>query len=90
MEYLSKLSRPLTGEQSLNLGIEPNPHLETLSKAVDLARNKQVTHVLAVGGGSVIDGSKFITAGLYIQTTYGKLSKRTVNTLPRHYLWGVY
>ena len=31
-------------------GIEPNPHLETLSKAVDLARNKQVTHVLAVGG----------------------------------------
>ena len=44
-------------------GIEPNPHLETLSKAVDLARNKQVTHVLAVGGGSVIDGSKFIAAG---------------------------
>ncbi len=44
-------------------GIEPNPHVETLSKAVDFARNKQVTFVLAVGGGSVIDGSKFIAAG---------------------------
>ena len=43
-------------------GIEPNPHYETLVKAVDIAKKEQVTFILAVGGGSVIDGSKFIAA----------------------------
>jgi NADP-dependent alcohol dehydrogenase len=43
-------------------GIEPNPHFETLMKAVELAKKEQITYILAVGGGSVIDGSKFIAA----------------------------
>ena len=43
-------------------GIEPNPHLETLMKAVELVRQEKITFILAVGGGSVIDGSKFIAA----------------------------
>lgn len=45
-------------------GIEPNPHYETLMKAVELAKEKQVTFFLAVGGGSVIDGTKFIVAAM--------------------------
>lgn len=41
-------------------GIEPNPRYETLMKAAELAKAEQVDFVLAVGGGSVIDGTKFI------------------------------
>lgn len=42
-------------------GIEPNPHLETLMKAVDIVKKENITFLLAVGGGSVIDGVKFIS-----------------------------
>ncbi|PWI32455.1 hypothetical protein DI392_15480 [Vibrio albus] len=42
--------------------IEPNPHYETLIKAVNIAREERIDFILAVGGGSVIDGSKFIAA----------------------------
>ena len=43
-------------------GIEPNPSYQTCMKAVALVKEKQVDYILAVGGGSVIDGSKFIAA----------------------------
>ncbi len=43
-------------------GIEPNPHYETLSQAVVMAKQQQIDFIIAVGGGSVIDGSKFIAA----------------------------
>jgi NADP-dependent alcohol dehydrogenase len=43
-------------------GIEPNPTYETLMEAVRVAREKNVDFLLAVGGGSVIDGTKFIAA----------------------------
>jgi NADP-dependent alcohol dehydrogenase len=45
-------------------GIEPNPTYETLMEAVALAREKRIDFLLAVGGGSVIDGTKFIAAAL--------------------------
>ncbi|MFZ1326343.1 MAG: iron-containing alcohol dehydrogenase [Candidatus Contendobacter sp.] len=45
-------------------GIEPNPTYETLMQAVALARREQVDFLLAVGGGSVIDGTKFIAAAV--------------------------
>ncbi len=45
-------------------GIEPNPRYETLMKAVELARSENVTFLLAVGGGSVLDGTKFIAAAI--------------------------
>lgn len=45
-------------------GIEPNPAIETLRKAIALGREHQVDYLLAVGGGSVIDGTKLISAGL--------------------------
>ena len=43
-------------------GIEPNPLYETCLKAVDVVKSSQVQFLLAVGGGSVIDGTKFIAA----------------------------
>lgn len=46
------------------LGIEPNPAIETLRKAIALGKENKVDYLLAVGGGSVIDGTKLISAGL--------------------------
>ena len=43
-------------------GIEPNPAFETLIKAVEVVKENNITYLLAVGGGSVIDGTKFIAA----------------------------
>lgn len=43
-------------------GIEPNPAYETLMRAVEKIRAEKLDFLLAVGGGSVIDGSKFIAA----------------------------
>jgi len=48
-------------------GIEPNPHFETLMKAVALAKQEKITYILAVGGGSVIDGSKFIAGATFYE-----------------------
>ena len=45
-------------------GIEPNPHFETLMKAVAIIKEQKVDFILAVGGGSVIDGVKFISAAV--------------------------
>ncbi|WP_417154156.1 iron-containing alcohol dehydrogenase [Rikenella microfusus] len=45
-------------------GIEPNPQYETLVQAIGLAREQGVDFLLAVGGGSVIDGTKFIATAL--------------------------
>jgi NADP-dependent alcohol dehydrogenase len=43
-------------------GIEPNPAYETLIKAVNVVRRDGIDFLLAVGGGSVLDGTKFIAA----------------------------
>ncbi len=43
-------------------GIEANPSYETLMKAVALVKQENITFLLPVGGGSVIDGAKFIAA----------------------------
>ena len=46
-------------------GIEANPRYETLMKAVDVVRAEKIDFLLAVGGGSVIDGTKFIALASY-------------------------
>lgn len=48
-------------------GIEPNPHYETLMKAVTIIREQNINFILAVGGGSVIDGVKFISAAVHYE-----------------------
>ncbi|MGE4527291.1 MAG: iron-containing alcohol dehydrogenase [Rhodospirillaceae bacterium] len=45
-------------------GIEPNPRYETMMRAAETARAEKSDFILAVGGGSVIDGSKFLAAAL--------------------------
>lgn len=41
-------------------GIEPNPKYETLMKAVEIVKRENVDFILSVGGGSCLDGTKFI------------------------------
>ena len=48
-------------------GIEANPYYETLMKAVEIIREQKIDFILAVGGGSVIDGVKFISAAVHFQ-----------------------
>lgn len=43
-------------------GVEPNPSFETLMRAADIVRREKIDFILAVGGGSVIDGAKFVAA----------------------------
>ncbi|HNX56083.1 MAG TPA: iron-containing alcohol dehydrogenase [Prolixibacteraceae bacterium] len=59
-------------------GIEPNPHYETLMKAVEIVRKENISFLLSVGGGSVIDGTKFIAAAACYEGTdpWDILSKR--------------
>jgi NADP-dependent alcohol dehydrogenase len=78
-------------------GIEPNPKYDTLMKAVEIVKKEKIDFLLAVGGGSVLDGTKFINlAANYIgenpeNLLYGKYSDNdfdkiipigTVLTLP--------
>jgi NADP-dependent alcohol dehydrogenase len=43
-------------------GIEANPSYETCMKAVEIVKKEEIGFLLAVGGGSVLDGTKFIAA----------------------------
>ncbi len=56
-----QVKQALAGYDLLEFGgIEPNPKYETLSKAIDIVKREGVNFLLAVGGGSVLDGTKFI------------------------------
>lgn len=48
-------------------GIEPNPTYSTLMKAVAQIKANQLDYLLAVGGGSVIDGTKFVAAAVFAE-----------------------
>ncbi|MDO5532782.1 iron-containing alcohol dehydrogenase [Sutterella sp.] len=48
-------------------GIEPNPKIESVRRAVELCREKSIDFMVAVGGGSVIDATKAIAAGVFYQ-----------------------
>jgi NADP-dependent alcohol dehydrogenase len=43
-------------------GIEPNPTYETSMKAVEIIKEKKIDFLIAAGGGSVVDATKFIAA----------------------------
>lgn len=66
-------------------GIEANPHYETLMQAVALVKDKGVDFLLALGGGSVIDGTKFVAAAACyegdawdIVKSYGSVVKKAL------------
>ena len=46
-------------------GIEANPTIETLDKAVTFGRENNIDYILAVGGGSVVDGCKYIASAFF-------------------------
>lgn len=46
-------------------GITSNPEYSILLKALELIKSKEIDYLLAVGGGSVIDGTKFLSAAVY-------------------------
>lgn len=48
-------------------GVESNPQYDTLIKALDMINAHNIDYLLAVGGGSVIDGSKFIAAASHYE-----------------------
>lgn len=58
-----QIAQALQGREWLEFGgVEPNPRVETLDKGVALAKEQGVSFILAAGGGSVIDGAKYIAA----------------------------
>lgn len=46
-------------------GIEPNPRIESVEEGVRLCKENNIDVILAVGGGSTIDCSKAIAAGVF-------------------------
>jgi len=75
-------------------GVPANPEYETLLEALEVIREKEIDFILAVGGGSVIDGVKFLSAAAKFEgkepwdilansiRTYKGLPFGTVLTLP--------
>ncbi len=67
-------------------GIPANPEYEVLLEALDIIKEEKVTFLLAVGGGSVIDGTKFLSAASLFEgeTPWDILSKniRTEKGMP--------
>ena len=61
-EVKAALATAGIGHVSEFSGIEPNPTFETLMRAVQQVKAEQIDFLLAVGGGSVIDGTKFVAA----------------------------
>lgn len=59
-------------------GIEPNPRFETLMKAVEIIRAQKIGFILAVGGGSVIDGVKFISAAVNFEGDAADILKKRI------------
>lgn len=59
-------------------GIEPNPRYETLTKAVAIIRAEKIGFILAVGGGSVIDGVKFISAAVNYEGDTAEILRKRI------------
>lgn len=63
-------------------GVEANPDFDTLMQAVALARKENVTWVLAVGGGSVLDGAKLVAAAIKYPGDAWDIPAKRMSKLP--------
>lgn len=62
-------------------GIPANPEYAVLMKALQVIKDENITYLLAVGGGSVIDGTKFLAAAaLYKGTTPWDILSKSIRT----------
>lgn len=48
-------------------GIEPNPRIESVRKGAQMCKEHNIDVLLAVGGGSTIDATKFMAAGAFVE-----------------------
>jgi len=48
-------------------GIEPNPRIDSVRKGANICKDKKIDVLLAVGGGSTIDATKFMAAGACVE-----------------------
>jgi len=67
-------------------GIPANPEYDVLMEALDIIKTENITFLLAVGGGSVIDGTKFLSAAALYKGEEPwnilKNSERTLEGMP--------
>lgn len=82
-----KVKKSLEKHQVVEFGgIPPNPEYSVLLKALKVIKEERITFLLAVGGGSVIDGTKFLSSAALYKGTQPwdilKESKRTFKGLP--------
>jgi NADP-dependent alcohol dehydrogenase len=65
-------------------GIEPNPRYETLMKAAKIIKDQKIDFLLAVGGGSVIDGVKFISAATHFDGDSKEILQKRMQITSEH------
>lgn len=66
-------------------GIEPNPKVDSVRKGIQICKDNKINFVIAAGGGSVMDASKFICAGANVDFDVWKFiseKKPVENVLP--------
>jgi len=63
-------------------GIEPNPQFDTLMKAAEMVRANDVDFLLAVGGGSVMDGTKFVAIAAKVDSNHSELLSHGFGPVP--------
>lgn len=62
-------------------GVPANPEYEVLLEALNVIKENNITYLLAVGGGSVIDGVKFLSAAANYDAEPWEILKKTIRTL---------
>lgn len=83
----AEVTQALAGHTVIEFaGIEPNPSYETLTRAIELVKREKIDFLLAVGGGSVIDGTKFVAAAArYEGDAWDLIAKRIAIEDPLHF-----
>ena len=80
---LDKVIAALPGRELVEFGgIEPNPKFTTLIKAAAVAKEQNIDFLLAVGGGSVMDGTKFIALAAKYEGDAEELLQHGFNPVP--------
>jgi NADP-dependent alcohol dehydrogenase len=64
-------------------GVEANPDFDTLMRAVELCRREKIDWILPVGGGSVLDGSKFVAAAVRFAGDPWQILDQRLSALPQ-------
>jgi len=63
-------------------GVKPNPRVDLVRKGIEMVRENNINFILAVGGGSVIDTAKAISAGLSYEGDVWDLFKKRIPIKP--------